>query len=53
MDFSEIVITQMQKKHPELDWQVEDVRKLTLGDSSIDIAIEKVRLKNSDLWVGF
>ena len=41
MDFSEIVIEQMRVKHPNLEWRVEDVRRLALEDSSFDIAIDK------------
>ena len=41
MDFSEVVIKQMQSKHPYLDWRVDDVRHLHVDDSSIDIAIDK------------
>ncbi|KAL9612595.1 MAG: hypothetical protein Q9167_002801 [Letrouitia subvulpina] len=36
VDFSEIVIKQMQDKHPNLEWRVEDVRRLGLEDSSFD-----------------
>ena len=31
----------MQSKHPNLEWRVDDVRKLSLDSSSIDIAIDK------------
>ncbi|KAL9044170.1 MAG: hypothetical protein Q9214_002672 [Letrouitia sp. 1 TL-2023] len=31
----------MRAKHPELDWQVDDVRHLQVDSSSIDIAIDK------------
>ena len=41
VDFSEIVVKQMQVKHPNLEWRVEDVRRLKLEDSSFDIAIDK------------
>ena len=41
MDFSEIVIERMQVKHPNLEWRVEDVRRLQLEDSSFDVAIDK------------
>ena len=41
VDFSEIVIKQMQVKHPNLEWRVEDVRRLKLENSSFDIAIDK------------
>jgi len=41
VDFSEVVIEQMQTKHPDLEWRVEDVRSLKLEDSSFDIAIDK------------
>lgn len=32
----------MQVQHPQLRWQVEDIRALTLSDSTIDVAIDKV-----------
>ena len=41
VDFSETVIKQMQRKHSDLDWRVEDVRKLNLQGSSFDVAIDK------------
>ncbi|MCJ1377540.1 hypothetical protein MMC17_000635 [Xylographa soralifera] len=41
VDFSDVVIKQMQSKHPDLEWRVDDVRKLGLDSSSIDIAIDK------------
>ncbi|MCJ1320338.1 hypothetical protein MMC15_005676 [Xylographa vitiligo] len=41
VDFSDVVIEQMQFKHPGLEWRVDDVRKLSLDDASIDIAIDK------------
>ena len=41
VDFSETVIKQMQVKHPNLEWRVEDVRRLKLENSSFDIAIDK------------
>ncbi|KAI9660254.1 MAG: hypothetical protein M1831_003562 [Alyxoria varia] len=41
VDFSEVVIKYMQSKHPSFDWRVDDVRKLSLGDATIDIAIDK------------
>ena len=31
----------MQVKHPNLEWRVEDVRRLELEDSSFDVAIDK------------
>ena len=31
----------MHAKHPELEWRVEDVRKLSLANNSTDIAIDK------------
>ena len=44
VDFSDVVIQQMQGKHPELEWRVADVRNLEVcDDASIDIAIDKVR----------
>ena len=46
MDFSEIVIKQMQAKHPNLEWRIEDVRRLMLEDSSFDIAIDKASSMN-------
>ncbi|MCJ1451622.1 hypothetical protein MMC28_001962 [Mycoblastus sanguinarius] len=44
VDFSDIVIKQMQSRHPHLEWRVDDVRHLGLGDSSFDIAIDKGKL---------
>ncbi|MCJ1285008.1 hypothetical protein MMC26_004345 [Xylographa opegraphella] len=41
VDFSDVVIKQMQSKYPDLEWRVEDVRNLSLDDASIDIAIDK------------
>ena len=41
MDFSEIVIKRMQAKYANLEWRIEDVRKLKLEDCSFDIAIDK------------
>lgn len=41
VDFSEVVIRHMQSKHPNLQWSVDDVRKLGLEDSSFDVAIDK------------
>lgn len=38
---------QMSEKHPEMSWEVMDVRKMTCEDSSFDIAIDKVRI-----WLG-
>ena len=46
MDFSEIVIKQMQLKHPQLEWLVGDVRSLKFEDSSFDIAIDKASSMN-------
>ena len=44
IDFSPVVIEQMKAKHPDLEWQVMDVRKMDLDDGSIDIAIDKATL---------
>jgi hypothetical protein len=41
VDFSEVVIEQMQIKRPDLEWRVDDVRNLKLEDCSFDIAIDK------------
>lgn len=32
---------QMSEKHPEMSWEVMDVREMTYKDSSFDIAIDK------------
>lgn len=32
---------QMSEKHPEMSWEVMDVREMTCKDSSFDIAIDK------------
>lgn len=37
-----MIIKQMSNKHPEMSWEVMDVRKITYEDSSFDIAIDKV-----------
>jgi hypothetical protein len=34
----------MKVKHPDLDWEVMDVRHMTFTDSSFDIAIDKATL---------
>ena len=39
--FSGILFKHMQAKYPNLEWRIEDVRKLKLEDSSFDIAIDK------------
>lgn len=39
----------MSDKHPEMSWEVMDVRKMTYEDSSFDIAIDKV---NTSLITG-
>jgi hypothetical protein len=44
IDFSPVVITQMKTKHPELNWEIMDVRHMTFADSSFDIAIDKATL---------
>lgn len=36
---------QMSEKHPEMSWEVMDVRKMTCKDSSFDIAIDKVSIQ--------
>ncbi|MCJ1393027.1 hypothetical protein MMC18_005899 [Xylographa bjoerkii] len=41
VDFSDVVIEQMQSKYPDLEWRVDDIRKLGLESSTIDIAIDK------------
>jgi len=52
VDFSEVVIEQMQTKRPDLEWRVDDVRNLKLEDCSFDIAIDKasfqIFLQSSD-----
>lgn len=44
IDFSPVVIEQMQTKHPQLQWQIMDVRKMKFPDASFDIAIDKATL---------
>ena len=41
VDFSEVVIKQMESRCPKLRWRVEDVRDLKSTDSSFDITIDK------------
>ncbi|KIW01581.1 hypothetical protein, variant [Verruconis gallopava] len=44
IDFSSVVIEQMRKLHPDMEWDVMDVRKMTFDNHSIDIAIDKATL---------
>lgn len=44
IDFSPVVIANMKAKHPEMDWQVMDVRHMTIPASSFDVAIDKATL---------
>ena len=47
VDFSSVVIQQMQLEYPEFEWRVADVRNLEVcNDASIDVAIDKVRAEN-------
>lgn len=50
VDFSEVIIAQMKERHPEMVWQVMDVREMKYGDNEFDLAIDKVRLSPSLLW---
>jgi len=45
VDFSEVVIEQMQTKRPDLELRVDDVRNLKLEDCSFDIAIDKANFQ--------
>jgi DNA-binding transcriptional LysR family regulator len=44
VDFSEVIIAQMKERHPEMVWQVMDVREMNYADDEFDLAIDKVRL---------
>ncbi|KAF1986562.1 S-adenosyl-L-methionine-dependent methyltransferase [Aulographum hederae CBS 113979] len=44
VDFSEVVISTMRSKHPEMEWQVMDVRKMTFSSETFDVAIDKATL---------
>lgn len=44
VDFSEVIIAQMKERHPEMVWQVMDVREMKYGDAEFDLAIDKVCL---------
>lgn len=42
VDFSEVIIAQMKERHPEMVWQVMDVREMKYGDAEFDLTIDKV-----------
>jgi ubiquinone/menaquinone biosynthesis C-methylase UbiE len=44
IDFSPVLIAQMKTKHPQLGWEVMDVRHMTFADSSFDVAVDKATL---------
>lgn len=42
VDFSELVIEEMRKKHPQLQWQVMDMTQMTaFADASFDVVLDK------------
>lgn len=53
MDFSAVVVEKMQSKHPEMDWEVMDVRRMNFAGSKFDVAIDKGTLDamlHGSLW---
>jgi len=44
IDFSPVVTQNMATAHPDINWQVMDIRKLTYQDFSWDICIDKATL---------
>ena len=52
IDFSPNAIEAMKEKHSDLglDWSVMDVRKMEIGDSTFDVAIDKVSLCLTQLF---
>jgi len=59
IDYSSILIEQMKKRHsdlrPEMEWHEMDVRKLTFGDGTFDVAIDKgtmdaMMTTKGDVW---
>ncbi|PBK72505.1 S-adenosyl-L-methionine-dependent methyltransferase [Armillaria solidipes] len=62
VDYSSVVIEQMQKRHgtdrPEMEWRVMDVRELEFADDHFDVAIDKgtmdaMMTAKGDVWVRF
>ncbi|KAK0489089.1 S-adenosyl-L-methionine-dependent methyltransferase [Armillaria novae-zelandiae] len=60
VDYSSVVIEQMQKRHgadrPEMEWRVMDVRELQFVDDQFDVAIDKgtmdaMMTAKGDVWV--
>ncbi|KAK0239050.1 S-adenosyl-L-methionine-dependent methyltransferase [Armillaria nabsnona] len=59
VDYSSVVIEQMQKRHgadrPEMEWRVMDVRELEFADDHFDVAIDKgtmdaMMTAKGDVW---
>ncbi|KAK0189081.1 S-adenosyl-L-methionine-dependent methyltransferase [Armillaria mellea] len=59
VDYSSIVIEQMQKRHgsdrPEMEWRVMDVRELEFADDQFDVVIDKgtmdaMMTARGDVW---
>ncbi|RPB12470.1 S-adenosyl-L-methionine-dependent methyltransferase [Morchella conica CCBAS932] len=53
VDFSEVIIAQMKERHPEMVWQVMDVREMKYGDAEFDLTIDKGTLDamlSGSLW---
>ncbi|KAK0217761.1 S-adenosyl-L-methionine-dependent methyltransferase [Armillaria fumosa] len=59
VDYSSVVIEQMQKRHgadrPEMEWRVMDVRELEFADDQFDVAIDKgtmdaMMTAKGDVW---
>ncbi|KAK0467185.1 S-adenosyl-L-methionine-dependent methyltransferase [Desarmillaria tabescens] len=59
VDYSSVVIEQMQKRHgvdrSEMEWRVMDVRELEFGDDHFDVAIDKgtmdaMMTAKGDVW---
>ncbi|EMC94295.1 hypothetical protein BAUCODRAFT_150480 [Baudoinia panamericana UAMH 10762] len=44
VDFSAVVVANMQAQHPSITWETMDIRHLTFSDASFDVCIDKATL---------